>query len=99
MRLLRYAVWIVVIGLAVALHYLEKHGEPMTSPLYVILLAAMFGAGIFGFFMGRLQKCPDCGKYMREVYEDFHSKAKDTHVLFCERCDVVWDTTVPKSND
>ena len=98
MRVLRYAVWVVIIGLALALHYLEKHGEPAASPLFIILAATTVGMAIFGIFMGRLQRCPDCAKLMREVYEDFHPKARDTHVLFCERCDVVWDTTVPKSN-
>ena len=50
MRVLRYAAWVVVIGLAVALHYLEKHGEPTTSPLYVTLVATLFGTVIFAFF-------------------------------------------------
>jgi hypothetical protein len=74
-----------------------QHGASASSPLYVGLTAVLVAACIFIFFFERTQRCPTCGRFMREKYD--HPKAKESHILYCKRCDVIWDTTFPKSSD
>jgi len=103
MRILRYSMWIVVIVIVAALAFLKKFGEPSASPLSAILTGILIASFVLGFAIeyshSHCQRCPDCTKVMREVDEDVHPKAEDYHILYCERCDIIWDTTIPKSND
>ena len=100
MRGLRYSMWIAVIVIVAALTYLKKFGEPITLPLSSVLIAALAVTIGFGMIIEQRykhhQRCPECGKFMREVYEDFHPSAKHYHILYCECCDIIWDTTIPK---
>ena len=102
MRVMRYSMWFFVIVVALALAYLKKYGDPTALPLSIILIVALIVGVVAGMFFERYhtryQRCPDCGRFMRAVYEDFHPRAEDYHILYCERCDIIWDTTIPKSN-
>lgn len=102
MRTFRYSVWIFVIVAGLALACLKKYGDPTGLPLaeflMVVFVAGIVSAIVIEHYYTTRQRCPDCGKSMRQVYENVHSKAKDYHVLYCESCDIIWDTTIPKSN-
>ena len=94
----RGMVLISLIAPAVVLSYLQREGTLTSSPIYICLIILLFAGAFFAsFIMGRVQRCPDCGKFMREVYDD--PKAKKVHILHCRHCDTVWDTGLPKSND
>jgi hypothetical protein len=102
MRVFRYSVWFFVIIVGFALAYLKKYGDPTGLPVSDYLTAVFVVGLVSAFFIEHYyktrQRCPDCGKFMREVYEDVHVRAEDYHILYCERCDIIWDTTIPKSN-
>lgn len=102
-RIFGYSVWIFVLVVAGAIGYLKKNGGPSSLPLYHILTVVLIVGIVSGIFIQiyytRCQRCPDCKKSMRMVGGDFHPKAKDRYLLYCERCDTIWDTTIPFSND
>jgi hypothetical protein len=101
----RRMVWVVLIVVLGMFIYLKKHGEPTLSPTNLTsltdigLVTIFFATLVWVVIMERVQRCPDCKKHMSEVYEDFHPQAKTTHVFYCERCDIIWDTTLPNSRD
>jgi DNA-directed RNA polymerase subunit RPC12/RpoP len=45
---------------------------------------------------GRPLRCPDCGQFLREGAE--HPRASERYLYYCKRCDVIWDTTIERSN-
>jgi hypothetical protein len=102
MRIFRYSVWFFVIVAGLALACLKKYGGPAGLPAAGYVTAALAVGIVSAFFIEHhyktRQRCPDCGKSMREVHEDVHPSAEEHHILFCERCDIIWDTTIPKSN-
>ena len=102
MRTFRYYMWGFVIAVAVALGYLRQHGEPsgsVISDTLTVILFVGFAAGvIYESYQTQHKRCPECGQKMREVYEDFHPRAEEYHLLYCNRCDTIWDTTIPKSS-
>src|SRR6266404_6124114 len=91
MRVLRYSIWIFIAVVVSALAYLKRHGEPTALPLSSVLTTTLVVGIVSGFLIEyyhrRYQRCPDCGKRMREVYEDFHARAGVYHILYCDRCD------------
>src|ERR1017187_8150958 len=103
MRFIRCTVWIAII-VWLLFRCLKKYGyigvqsQLVNSTMDTCFLAFIVGSLIFELIMRSKQRCPDCGKFMHEVYEDYHPKAKEFHLLYCERCDVIWDTTIPKSS-
>jgi hypothetical protein len=102
MRAFRYSIWFFVIVVCFALAYFKKYGNPTSLPVAEILVGVLVVGIVAAMFIEHYcktrQRCPDCGKSMREVYEDVHPKAEDYHILYCESCDLIWDTTIPKSN-
>ena len=102
LRVLRYSVWIFIGVIVSALVFLQRYGEPaglrLSSLLTAVLVAGIVVGGFIELYHRSCQRCPDCGKRMLEVYEDFHPRAEDYHVLYCEHCDTIWDTTIPKSH-
>jgi hypothetical protein len=86
-----------IICLAFFLGYWQRHGASAGSPIYVGLIAVLVAASVFLFFYERKQRCPICGKYIGAFYD--HPKAREFHLLYCKGCDVIWDTTFPKSSD
>ncbi|SRR6266516_464974 len=101
MRVLRYSMWIFIAIIVSALACLKRYGGPTAPPLSSVLTTILIVGIVSGVFIEyyhrRYQRCPDCGTRMREVYEDFHARAEDYHILYCKRCDTIWDTTIPKS--
>jgi len=94
----RGMVLVSLAAVAFVLSYLQREGTLTSSPIYLCLIILLFGGSIFAsFIMGRVQRCPTCGKNMREVYD--HPQAKETHILHCKGCDIIWDTGLPKSRD
>lgn len=103
MRTFRYSVWFFVTAVVGTLALLKYFGQPDGLPLKDIL-AAIFLVGIVAAFViehyfATYQRCPDCNRAMRVANEDVHPKAQDYHLLYCEHCDIIWDTTIPKAND
>lgn len=103
MRTLRYAMWFFVIVAASVLGYFKKHGEspglPIAGILTVVFGVVVVAAVIFENHYSRHQRCPGCGKMMQSANADLPPEAKDHHLLYCDRCDTIWDTTIPKSRD
>jgi hypothetical protein len=102
-RIFGYSVWIFVFVLAGVIGCLKKYGGPSSLPLYHILTVVLITGVVFiiltQIYHTRCQRCPDCKKSMRMAGEDFHPTAKDRYLLYCERCDTIWDTTITFSND
>ena len=65
-----------------------------TVGLFIILLGSI--AALMA--MQHSARCPDCRRKIREVYEDVHPRAAEYHLFYCEHCDVIWDSTIPKSS-
>ena len=75
--------------------YLKNHGlEGSLAYLCVFIAFAIFG--VLLAFTGRPLRCPDCGRFLRE--EAAHPRASEVYLYYCKRCDVIWDTTIERSN-
>jgi hypothetical protein len=102
-RAFTYSMWITVLVIFLAFALAKAYAEPTDLPLNTVFGVALVVTIIFWtlcetYHAGH-QRCPDCGKVMRSVYEDVHPRAKKHHLLYCERCDIIWDTGVPNAND
>jgi len=84
---------VVVLGLAAT--FLKDRAQE-GSMTYLYLLIAFVISGIILDLTGRPLRCPDCGKFLREGAD--HPKAEETYLYYCKRCDVIWDTTIGRSN-
>lgn len=103
LRRFRHAVWAVIILFVAGLACLKQFGEPAGLPLVTLLEVALTAAIVTSLLMENHfrhhQRCPKCSRTMDEVPEEAHPQAEDYHILYCERCDTIWDTTIPKSTD
>ena len=97
-RFKRCLLFISILIVAGVLGYLQKTGQLNNTPFCVFLFIALLVLIVVGTLMGCVGRCPDCGRFMDEIYEDSHPKAADIHLLYCEHCDVIWDTTIPKAH-
>ena len=102
-RAFTYSMWFTVLVLFLAFAFAKAYAEPTDLPLDTMLWVALIVTCICGVlhatYHAYYQRCPDCGKVMRSVYEDVHPRAKKYHLLYCERCDIIWDTTISSSSD
>ena len=88
----------VTIGIsALSLGYLEKY-YPDYLMFEIFLGAVLFVLGFFLLWQQHIGRCPECGESLREIFSDSHPKAKEFHLLYCDGCDIIWDTTIPKSS-
>lgn len=102
MRVLRYSAWFFLIAVAGGLVYLRYFIEPdalhARYTLKALLIVGIILAFAVNYYFTKPQRCPDCGRAMRAAPETAHPKAMDFHLLHCEHCDTIWDTTIPKAN-
>lgn len=102
MRIWRYSVWFFVIAVLLALICVKRFGgasgSSLSDILSTVLVIGIVSAFIVEQYNTSHQRCPDCGKSMREIHEDIDPSARDYHLLYCECCDTVWDKSVPKSS-
>ena len=75
--------------------YLRDRGHE-GSLLYLCLFIAFTVSGVLLALTGRPFRCPDCGQFLREGAE--HPRAHEVYLYYCKRCDVIWDTTIERSD-
>jgi hypothetical protein len=101
MRVLRYSAWIFLVAIVGALAYLrffiEKDAGHARYALKALLVIGIILAFAINYYFTHPQKCPDCHRSMHEIYQNVHPKAEDYHLLYCQGCDTIWDTTIPKA--
>lgn len=97
MRILRYSVWFLLIAAVGALAYLRFFIQPdalhSRYTLKALLIIGIILAFAINYYFTKPQRCPDCRRSMQAVNQNVHPY----HLLYCEGCDVIWDTMIPKS--
>src|SRR5262245_9887516 len=46
---------------------------------------------------GRPLLCPGCRSFLRTREKD--PRARQSHIYYCKRCDVIWDTCISRGDD
>lgn len=106
-RVLRYSLWIFLIAIVATAAYRKffirfdayQIRYTLKTAIRVVLVVGIIIAFATHRYFTRHQKCPGCGRSMRAVCQNVHPQALDYHLLYCEGCDIIWDTTIPKAKD
>ena len=97
-RTMRYTFWYLLAAALLVGTLFKKIGNSAGVQFSEAALAIIIIIGLsLDMYFSTGQRCPECRGSTREVYD--HPRAEDYHVLYCDECDILWDTTIPKSKD